>query len=222
MLILELGMHHLGASWALAEAKTESVAVTLTSKNDRILATFSIIPVFTDSFKKRINGGLESKVEVLTQLLDREGSIVGSGHRSCKFLYLLWDETLYVSVSDNGAQQPYVDKFKDVAPALAACGKIHNLRVALAGALTLADGYVLQVSTILNPVSEELVRRSRQFVTNPRGSRSGSSKNLLITLAGLFGRRGNTLGDVHELRSFPLRRPVGIELIPSTKQGGEP
>ena len=220
---------HLFLRPMIAGADENIIPVQLMIRKDRVLAQLSVEHAFNDAFRRRVSGGLKSQVEIQTTLIDREGSVVGTGRRSCKLLYSLWDETLYVWVQDEGRGEPQVANFSTLPPALKACGYITELPVALAGALTLANGYILYTEVILNPVSEELVQRSRRFVANPRGARSGRSNTVLGAVAGLFSRRGGALGDVVEFSSLPLERPSRTRLdVPQTQprlpqaRGGRP
>lgn len=194
--------------------------VNLISQGDQILASFNIEKVFDKSFYERISGGLEGRVEIQAQLVDREGSVVGTGERSCKLVYSLWDETLYASVLDRNQKSPIVQTFDSISQALSSCGNIENFPVALAGSLALANGYILYIQVILNPISEEIIERSRQFVANPRGNRGGSSKNLLSAVASLFsrGRKGSTLGEISRFRSQLLSRPPRPDLSKRTNK----
>lgn len=192
----------------LAGAEPEATEVRLDREDTRVVAGMDITPGFTETFRARVEGGLESRVEILTELRDREGAVVGRGLRSCKLLYSLWDERVYVSVRDEGRDQAQLSTFVEVDRAIAACGHIRKLPVALFGALTLAGGYRLNVRLVLNPVSDELVERSRQFVANPRGSGRGGSNAVLGTIAGLFSQEGGALGETLDFRSGALPRPV--------------
>ena len=198
------------AAWPNVEAGAESataVSVDLALENERVVAQLRVDGAFTPSFRRRLSGGLESRVEIETRLTDREGAVVGRGRRSCKILYSLWDEQVYVSVEDEGRGGPIVSTFAEVPPALEACGKLQAFPVALAGALALSGGYRLEARVVLNPVSEELVERSRQFITNPRGGAQGGSNAVLGAVAGLFSRRGGALGETFDFISPPLERP---------------
>lgn len=173
-----------------------------------MVAELSIRTAFNASFQRRVAGGLESRVEINTQLVDPKGSIVGRGGRSCKILYSLWDERVYVYVEDQGRRQPRVQTFGKVEPALKACGDLQDLPVALGAALTFPEGYRLRVRVVLNPVSEELVERSRQFITNPRGGARGRPNAVLGAVAGLFSRQGGALGDTYDFVGRNLDRPM--------------
>ncbi len=197
----------------------EALAVRLRVEEDLVLAEFEIESAFSADFRRRVEGGLESRVEIETELLDRTGSTIGRGARSCKLLYSLWDEEVYVAVEDQGRSSPRLEVHRRVDDALSACGRATGLPVGLAATLALRDGYVLEVRVALNPVSEELVRRSRQFIANPRGGSRGRSSTVLGAVAGLFGPGGGAPFDVSVHRSPPLPRPSARRpLAPSAER----
>jgi hypothetical protein len=190
-----------------ARAEERALRATLRLEGEQVRARFSVASALTERFRRRVAGGLESRVIIETRLLDGEGETVGRGRRFCKLLYSLWDEQVYVSLDDEGRPRPRILTFPEVEPALAACVAPRGLPVGLAGALSLDGGYRLVVRVALNPVSEELVERSRQFVTNPRGGARGRPNAVLGAVAGLFGAEGGALGETFEFRSAALLRP---------------
>lgn len=194
-------------------AKEHPLEASLVLQEDRVTATLDLVPAFSDAFRRRVAGGLESRVEILSELADRNGEVVGQGRRTCRLLYSLWDEHIYVQVDDQGGETPDVATFEALEDALRACARIEGLPVALAGALTLADGYRLRVRVVLNPVSEELVERSRQFISNPSGGAQGRSDTVLGAVAHLFSREGGALGDTTNFETEPLDRPTGLDRL---------
>lgn len=181
--------------------------VALELDGERVLANARLSEAFTDAFRRRIVGGLEGRVEIKTRLIDREGAVVGRGGRTCKLLYSLWDETLYVSIEDEGREGKTERMFTEIDPALELCGTLRGLPVALFGALALADGYRLAAEVVLNPVSEELIERSRQFMSNPRGGARGGPNAMLGAVARLVPGRSGALGATFEFLGPPMARP---------------
>lgn len=202
----------------LVRGEPRRVEVALARQGERIVADLSVRSAFDAPFRRRVAGGLESRVEIETRLLDSGGTLVGRGRRSCKLLYSLWDERVYVSVEDDGRPGPLVRTYGEIEPALSDCGRVRGLPVALAGALTLSTGYRLEARVVLNPVSEELVERSRQFITNPRGGARGRPNAVLGAVAGLFSQEGGALGDTVDFVSWPLARPQPLADGPATNQ----
>lgn len=199
----------------LARAEPQPVSVDLQREQDRVVAELDLSSAFTQTFRARVEGGLESRVEIFTELRDRYGEVIGRGARSCKLLYSLWDERIYVSVQDDGRDDPQLSTFEEIAPALSACGRMRSFPVGLSTALALAGGYQLYVRMIMNPVSEELVKRSRQFVANPRGGGRGGSNAVLGTIAGLFSRERGALGETLDFESGTLSRPDADRIAPT-------
>lgn len=218
---------------AVRAEPAQPLTVALSRETDRVVASFSVSSAFTDSFRRRLRGGLESRVDIKTLLLDREGVIVGRGRRQCRLLHPVWEERVYVRVEDDGRPEPVVLMFYKAADALAACGIVRSLPVGLVGALALSDGYRLETRVALNPVSEELVERSRQFASNPRGGARGRPNALLGLFARFFGGRDSALGGTFAFSSGPMKRPSypqpstqivvrGATLTPSAKKEDVP
>lgn len=210
-------MFVLALSVGLAEG-SEHLPVDLRVHEDRVLASFSVDAAIDEEFRRRMAGGLESRVEILTQLTDARGQVVGRGQRSCKLLYSLWDEQTFATIADAARPPPGTETFETVETAVKACVEVEELPVALAGALTLADGYHLRVRVILNPVSEEMVERSRQFITNPQGGARTGPNSVLGALAGLLGDDEGPRGPSAVFRSERLTRPSRLARVgrPST------
>lgn len=198
----------LGVSVSVSAAEVRPLEVRLRVENERVTADFSVAPAVDDEFRRRVDGGLESRVEIATRLLDARGETVGRGGRTCKLLYSLWDEQVFLTLKDDDQPRARVFVFDTVEPAIAACVEVAGLSVGLAGALSLAKGYRLQVRVVLNPVSEDMVERSRQFITNPRGGARARPNAVLGAVAELFGGWEGALGGVSAFVSPPLSRPA--------------
>lgn len=221
---LLIGLSLLSTSASAVAAAPNRLAVGLGVREERVVASFDVMSALDEEFRRRVDGGLESRVEIGTRLLDARGDVVGQGGRSCKLLYSLWDEQVFVSITDVGSTRARIMSFETVEPALEACAQVRNLEVALAGALSLSKGYRLQVRVVLNPVSEEMVERSRQFITNPRGGARGRPNAVLGAVAGLFGEFEGALGNVAAYESEPLRRPAAgtTQRLAGTSTGSKP
>ena len=90
---------------------------------------------------------------------------------------------------------------------LKACGRVDRIVVGDGALLTRPSGYRLYVAVSLNPVSEELLERSREFSSNPKGGGAGRSPSLLGGVARLFHGDSTAGGETFYFRSQMLVRP---------------
>lgn len=208
---------------SLSAPKPALLSAELARQGEHLVASFRVTSAFDDDFRRKVDGGLESRVEIFTELTDASGDVVGSGRRSCKILYSVWDERVFVLIRDEGRASPRQLVFEQVEPALDACGRADRLPVGFSAATSETRGFRLHTLISLNPVSEELVERSRQFVSNPSGVTKGGPNAVLGAVAGLFSREGSVLGSAVEMKSPPLTiyetatlpRPLVPELRPT-------
>ena len=169
-----------------------------------VATRFDITPAFTEDFRKRLRGGLTSRVLLETLLLDPQRKPLLARVRSCEMRLDVWDELVYVRIRD--ATRVRRRTFQLIDDALRACGRVDSA-LGEAAAMTARTGYRLQVTVSLNPVSEELLERSREFTSNPRGTAGGRPRAFFGAVARLFRSESDIRGTTFVFRSRPLARP---------------
>lgn len=168
--------------------------------------SFDVTSAFTERFRKRLNGGITSTVEVTIDLIDRQRNRITTARRQCTFRLDIWDDVLEVRIED--ADQTVRRRFLVVDDGLKACGMVNQVPIADRALLTRPDGYRVIVTVALNPVSQEMIERSRKFSSNPRGA-GGRPRSLLGGFAELFHSNSDIGGETFVFRSQMLSKPEG-------------
>ena len=189
-----------------ANAQPERLSADLHVQRDMVRARFGVTNVFTESFRKRLAGGLTSRAVLAVELVDPEGTTVVLRRRRCELRLDVWDEIVYVRIQDD-KQDTLRRVYKLIDRALKACGTVDVPLVPLEE-LTEPGGYTLLVRVALNPVSPELIERSRQFMSNPRGTASGRPQAFFGAVARLFRSESDAGGTVFVFQSDGLARPT--------------
>jgi hypothetical protein len=178
--------------------------VTLARGSRLVTASFDVTSAFTEQFRKRLNGGILSTVEIEMKLLDEQEVEVASSRRRCDLRLDIWDDVLLLRIQDPERTQRR--RYIVVDDALKACGNVDRIMIADGALLTRQSGYRLYVAVNLNPVSEDLLERSREFSSNPRGG-TGRAPSLLGGVARLFHGNSTAGGETFYFRSQMLVRP---------------
>lgn len=171
-----------------------------------VTAGFDVTAAFTEKFRKRLNGGIASTIEIRMQLLDSDGNSVATALRRCKLRLDIWNDVLLVRIRDPSRISRR--SFLVVDDGLKACGILDDVPFADRALLVRPGGYRMLVEVALNPVSEELIERSREFSSNPQGG-TDRPRSLLGGFARLFHSNSTAGGETFLFRSQILQRPGG-------------
>ncbi len=201
------GLASLFALLLLSQPREETapIRVTLARGSRIVTASYDVTSAFTEQFRKRLNGGILSTVEIQMKLLDSDNVEVASTSRRCDLRLDIWDDVLLVRIQDPERTQRH--RFIAVDEGLRSCGNVDRIMIADGALLTRPSGYHLYVAVNLNPVSEELLERSREFSSNPRGSSGGRPPSLLGGVAKLFHGDSTAGGETFYFESQMLVRP---------------
>ncbi|MCK6547802.1 hypothetical protein L6R52_18260 [Myxococcota bacterium] len=170
-------------------------------------APVDVTSAFTETFRRRLGGGLTSRVLVEMELVDAAGASVATTVRACQLRLDVWDDVLFVAVTD--ADRTRRNKFVLTDEALRACGRVEATPIAERSLLAKRSGYRLVVRVALNPVSTEVLDRTREFMANPRGASGAGARPRAFfgAVAKLFRSDSAASGERFTFRSQPLERP---------------
>ena len=188
-----------------AWAQPERLEARLRPGNSSVRVQFSVTNSFTEAFRKRLAGGLTSRAVLQMELLDPNGDAIVVRQRRCELKLDVWDDRVYARVQDE-KQVTLRRVFELIDDALKACGRV-DIPLVSRNRLTARRGYRLMVRVALNPVSAELLERSRQFTSNPRGTASGR-QSFFGAVARLFRSESDAEGTVFVFQSDELTRPA--------------
>jgi len=190
-----------------AHAQPEPLAVQLRLQDDLVHTQFSVNNAFTEAFRRRLSGGLTSRAVVSVELLDPDSKVIAVRTRRCELRLDVWDDQVYLRIQDGQRVNRRI--FTLIDDGLKAYGRI-DIPVMPVERLTAPAGYRVRVRVALNPISTDLLERSRQFTSNPRGTASGSPRSFFGAVARLFRSESDAGATVFEFQSVGLVRPSTI------------
>jgi hypothetical protein len=196
----------LAAFTALAAARpvlADPLPVTLTLRAGRVGAAVDLAPVLPSDLEARMGNGLRNVLTVFVAAVPLDGSAPSAGFgRMLEVLYDVWEETWAVTVRDpqtpSGRRQ-----------VLRSPQELHRLLVHAADAdlgpiSALPSGhFTVDVRVDINPISDELLARTREYLAGASGAGSGS-RSVLGTVAGFLLREPEDDGASLLFRSGPL------------------
>ncbi len=192
---------------AAAEAQVEPLKARLVSDGTHLRAQFSITNAFTESFRKRMAGGLTNRAVLAIELLDMSSDVFVVRQRKCELRVDVWDDRVYARVTDEDRERRRIYALID--DGLRACGLV-DVPLTTVDRLT-APTYRLRVQIALNPISPELRERSREFMSNPQGTASSRTPAFFGAVARLFRSESAAGGTVFVFQSGRLKNPVSEE-----------
>jgi hypothetical protein len=192
-----------------AGAATSQLAVSLSSRDGRVLASVDLGPAFAPRAERELGNGLTNVVAVYVSVLpagSRSEPALVYG-RVIEILFDVWDEAYVVTVKDPRAPQGIHLVLASFEALRAFLSQEKDLDL---GPLSLLpEGpFVVEARVEVNPVSKEQLHRTREFIANPAaGTRpGGGSRSVLGAMASFLLREPAPGSDVYLLRSRPLRR----------------
>lgn len=189
---------------ALAQDDPAPLPVKVGASAGMVTTSFDITSAFTETFRRKLGGGLTSRVLIELELFDGKNESIGTAVRACQLRLDVWDDVLFVGVTDEQATRR--TRFSLTDDALRACGRVEELPLAERSRLSEPGGYRLVVRVALNPISPEVLERTREFMANPRGS-GGRPRAFFGAVAKLFRSDSTAGGERFIFQSPPLARP---------------
>jgi len=191
------------ASGALAADGT--VACELEAREGRLTAHVDLGFAFPDELKRTFGNGLTNVVALHAALLrDGDDEPAALYVRVIEVLYDVWDESWLVVVKDprtpRGRRQT-VRTWEELRRLLADARDLELGPVA-----AVADGsWLVRARVEVNPVSRELVERTREYIANPPGGPRGAppSRSVLGATAGFLLQAAST-GEARLARGRPF------------------
>ena len=196
----------LAASRGLADDAPRALDSSVEAQGTRLAATVDLGPAFPPGLQKQLSNGLTNVIAVHVTLVPERGSepaaIFG---REIDVLYDVWEETYGVIVKDPstpGGRRRTFRRFDELRAFLAEARGIDLGPLSELG----NDVWVVQTRVELNPVSKELLERTREFIANPSAAgRSGApSRSVLGAMASYLLKSADPGADVHVFRSRPF------------------
>jgi hypothetical protein len=190
---------------AQASDTPRPLASTLTAKDGRLLAALDLSPAFPQDLKRTLSNGLSNIIVLHVALVPEHGEEPAALYgREVDVLYDVWEETYAVTVKDatnpRGAHRSF-RSFEELHAFLTEARAIDLGSLAELG----SKSWVLRTRVELNPVSQELLERTREFIANPStGGRGGPSRSVLGAMASYLLRGADPGAEVALLQSAPF------------------
>lgn len=203
----------LAAPPARAAPRAVPLSASVAAARDRLSATLDLEPAFPDEALRRLGNGLTNVVAVVVVVVPEEGgppaAVTG---RIVEVLYDVWEEGYTVTVRDARLPRPARRTVADLAALRRLLADARGLD--LGPLLQLPPGrFRLEARVELNPVSRELMERTRELLANPvaSGRPGAGSRSVLGAMAGFLLRDPAPGDDVVLLRSrLFARAEVGL------------
>lgn len=174
----------LAAATATAWAQTAAFRVRL--QRGLYVATLDLSPVFTQALREKIDSGLTTRIVIRASVLDVETAAVRAlSVVEYSILYRVWEEDYIVRRWNAlGETTTKLRRYGDVV------GRVsRQRRLPLADARDLVPGRKYQAVVVVevDPISQELLERVREYIANPGGHRrEGGGRGLFGNLARIF------------------------------------
>ncbi len=195
------------AARALAHEVPRSLPVSLEARAGRLVASVDLAAAYPPDLRRQLGNGLTNVIALHFSVMPERGdepiAIYG---REIDVLYDVWEETYGVTVKDPQHPRGHRLTFASWEALHAYLASAKDLELAALSAVG-SERFVLVTRVELNPVSKELLDRTRELIANPAaGSRAGggSSRSVLGAMASYLLRRADPGSDVHLFRSQPF------------------
>lgn len=178
-----------------------------------VVGAVDLAPAFPERLERQLGNGLTNVVALHVALLPAEGGDpVALWAREIQVLYDVWEERFDVVARDPGAPRGRRLAFATFAELREWLAELREIPLGPASALG-GGRFVVQARVELNPVSKELLARTRELMANPSaGARGGPSRSVLGAIASYLLREPPPGAEVRVVRSAPFglseaRRP---------------
>jgi hypothetical protein len=150
-------------------------------------ADLDLRDMMTPAVLEKFNSGVTARLLLRASVIDADnGSVRSLSVTEYRIRYRVWDEEFVVRIwSPLGKES--VQRFKDQTALLSRVAQQPHLPVAGAGDLVAGRRYFAVVEVEVDPVSEELLAKVREYLANPGGHRrEGGGRGLFGNLARIF------------------------------------
>jgi len=192
------------ATLAAAHDVPRSLPGRVEARAGRVEAWIDLAPAYPPDLQKHLSSGLTNVIALHVALVpEHGGDAVALFGREIDVLYDVWEESYGVLVKDPAAPRGRRLVFT-TWPALKAF--LSDARADLGPLTDLgAASWVVQTRLEVNPVSKELLEKTREFIANPAaGARGGPSRSVLGAFASYLLRGTDAGTEAHVFRSAPF------------------
>lgn len=192
-------------TWILpASAAADPLSVTLARRDGRVAATVDLAPVLPADLEERLGNGLRNVVAFYVGVVPDGAEEPTTGFaRVIEVLFDVWEETWSITIRDPqspGGRHRRLGGAAELRQLLS-----HGADADLGPAASLPSSrFTLDVRIDVNPVSPELLARTREYLAGAAGRPGGASRSVLGTVAGFLLREPEDDGEILLFRSRAL------------------
>lgn len=168
-------------------AAANPLGVVLTSHADRVSAAVDLSPVLPPKLEEELGNGLRNVVAIFVAVVPvASGQASHGSARVVEVLYDVWEETWAVTTRDGANPDGRRQTLRSRAELGQLLARAADVELGPLAALP-AGRFVLEVRIDVNPVSPELLERTREYLAASAGP-AGASRSVLGTVAGFLLR----------------------------------
>jgi hypothetical protein len=142
--------------------------------------------VFNKRHRKRLKSGFTSQILVHAQLLEhKKGTPLAQAIMQYKIIYDMWEEKFVVrSEGPTGDRDFQLGSMEELVKK---CGALDRLQLTPVVELPSGMKYRIEVRIVVNPMSERLRKKVREYLSNPDGSSHiGSPRSFFGSFSKIF------------------------------------
>ena len=180
--------------------------MALDARTGRITARADLGPALEPDLRRRLSNGLTNVLMVhVTLAPERGGDPAALSVREIDVLYDVWEESFGVTIKDARTPRGRLRSFSSYDELRLFLADARDLDLGPAAALGSASWVVL-ARVEVNPISRELLERTRELLANPAaaGRGGGPSRSVLGAMASYLLRAADPGATVRHLRSAPF------------------
>jgi hypothetical protein len=185
---------------AALPAAAEPLPVTLSSRGGRVAVAVELAPVLPKDLEPRLGNGLRNVVAVFVAVVPHDGGAPPAVYgRVLEVLYDVWEERWIVTTRDPLTASGSRQVLRTATELHQLLGRAADAELGPADALP-AGPFTVDVRVDVNPVSPELLARTREYLAGAAGT-GGASRSVLGTVAGFLLRAPDDDGETFLFRS---------------------
>jgi hypothetical protein len=168
------------------ESKSYKQKMDLAWRSGQLELSMSFTEVFTKRHRKRLESGFTSQILIYAQLLEqKKGTPLAQAILQYKIIYDMWEEKFVVrSEGPNGHRDFQLSSMDEL---IKECGALDKLMLTPVMELPTGIKYRLRVRIVVNPMSEQLRKKVREYLSNPDGSSHiGSPRSFFGSFSKIF------------------------------------
>lgn len=176
-------------AFVYAQVKDEKIYIRdmeLAWQAGRLEVSMAFPEVFTKRHRKRLESGFTSQILIYAQLAEqKKGTPLAQAILQYKIIYDMWEEKFTVrSEGPDGHRDFQLGSMEELVKE---CGALDKLPLTRVMELPPGMEYRLRVRVVVNPMSAELRKKVREYLSNPDGgSHIGSPRSFFGSFSKIF------------------------------------